>query len=311
MLGPLWRSSDKEEEHVSLIYPSNIPKFAGYFRPKTVAEAIQVLAEYGREARVLAGGTDVVVLMRARVMTPKYMVDITDLSELKYVARADDGSLRIGALATLRAVENSPLVRLGYPGLYEAIRQMGSPQVRSLGTVAGNICRASPAADSAGPLLVLDARVQVQGPSGSRTLALEEFFTGPAKTSLGEAELVTEIQVPKLPDNCGTAFLRLTRSNSDLAKLSASAAMVVQKGICADVKIALGAVAPVPLRAHQAEAALKGKPLNEETIGAAAEIAAGEAKPITDQRSTREYRKEVLAVVVQRVLRTCAERALR
>lgn len=294
---------------MSTIYYHTMPTFEQYFQPKMVEEAVFLLARYGEEAKILAGGTDLLVLMRSRAVAPGCIVDITRIPGLAYIKYDGADTLRIGALATLRAVELSKTVKEEYPLLYEAISQMATTQVRHMGTVIGNLCRASPAADTAPPLLALDARVEIVGPSESRVVPLEDFFIAPGETALKHNEMVVGIQVPKLRANTGTAFLRVTRVAADLAKVSAASVVTIKDGACEDARIALGGVAPTPIRAKKAEGFLAGKKLEDGVIEKAAGLAADESRPISDVRSTEEYREEVSKVLVSRAIEICWKRA--
>lgn len=294
---------------MGIIYYTTLPALEHYFQPKTVSEAVSLLASYGEEAKILAGGTDLLALMRNRVLKPKCLIDITRIPGLDYISYQDEDGLRIGALATLRAVELSKVVKDKYLVLYEAAQQMGSTQVKNMGTVAGNLCRASPAADTAPPLLVLAAEVRIAGPTETRIVPLESFFIGPGQTVLKYYEMVTEIIVPRLPAGTGMAFLRATRVAADLAKVNVAAAVTVKNGAYEEARIALGGVAPTPIRARKAEEVLKGEKLGDGVVQEAAETAATEIRPIDDVRSTAEYRKELSKVLVRRAIRLSQERA--
>jgi CO/xanthine dehydrogenase FAD-binding subunit len=294
---------------MDIIYYTTLPPLEYYFQPKTVSDAVSLLVSYGEEAKILAGGTDLLVLMRSRALRPECIIDITRVPGLDYISYHDEDGLRIGALATLRAVELSKVVKDKYLVLYEAVQQMGSTQVKNMGTVVGNLCRASPAADTAPPLLVLEAEVRIAGPIETRTVPLEGFFIGPGQTVLEYYEMVTEIIVPGLPAGTGMAFLRATRVAADLAKVNVAAAVTVKNGACEDARIALGGVAPTPIRARKAEEVLKGEKLGDGVVQEAAEIAATEIRPIDDLRSSAEYRQELSKVLVRRAIRLSQQRA--
>lgn len=292
---------------MSSIFHHGLPAFEYYFQPKTVEEAVSLLS-HDQDIRVLAGGTDLLVLMRARAIKPKGLIDINGITGLSYI-RYDGGQLRIGALTTLRDIEQSSLVSSDFFFLKEAVLGMANAQIKSIATVIGNLCRASPAADTAAPLLALNAAITIAGPSGSRTEALDHFFLGPGTTILKPDELAVEVQVPQLPPSCGTAFLRVGRVACDLAKANVAVALVAEQGHCQEVRIALGGVAPIPIRAHRAEAAFKGKTVDEGLIKQAAEIAVGETMPITDIRSTEEYRRELSMTLVRQAISLSLERS--
>ena len=295
---------------MNAIYYTTLPAFKYYFRPKSAREAISLLNDYGNEAKILAGGTDLLVLMQNRTLTTKYIIDISRIPGLNYIEH-DNDVLRIGALATLRALELSPTIKAGYLSLYEAAHQMGNTQVRNMGTVVGNICRASPAADPVLPLLVMGCHVKIVGHTKSRTVPLDQFFVGPGQTVVGHNEMVTEVKLTKLSPASGTAFFRLTRVASDVAKVNVASAVTARNGVCEDVRIALGGVAPTPIRARKAEELLRGSRLDARILEQAATTAADEAKPITDNRSTEGYRKEVSRVLVRRAIDLALKRARR
>ena len=292
---------------MNLIFHRNLPAYDQYFLPKTTEEAVSLLADGNKEAQILAGGTDLVVQMRNRQLVPKCIVNIAGLSELSGIS-LNGHSVRLGALATLRDVEVSPIVKKEFPLLHEAVSQMATVQVRNMGTLVGNLCHGSPGADTPPPLLALEADVKVAGPDGVKTISLDKFFTGPGDTVLNPNELVTEVLIPKLQPNSGTAFLRLTRVAADLAKVNVAVVLRVKNGICEDVKIALGAVAPTPIRARNAEEVLRGNMPSEKLIEKTAQTAADDTSPITDIRSTKEYRKEVSKVLVRRAINICIKR---
>ena len=281
-----------------------------YLAPNTVEEAFTMMAENKAEASVMAGGTDLLNKMRDRVVTPSCIIGLRNISGLNYIEFDENSGLKIGALATLDDVSNTAIVQEKYPMLSEAIELMASPAVRNLGTVAGNICNAVPSADTAPPLLVLDASVKLASPAGERIVPLAEFFTGPTQTVIKGDELLIEIQVPAPATASGSVYKKHTiRKALDLAMIGVAAAVTVDSGVCKDIKIGLGAVAPTPLRAVKAEAILTGKILTDDLIQEAADAAAQEASPITDHRATAEYRREMVMVLTKRAVKEAFDRA--
>lgn len=279
-----------------------------YFEPRIVEEAVRILFMYGREAKVLAGGVDLVPKMRKRQIQPKCLVSIQRIPGMDYIESDGAEGLRIGALTSLRSIELSPAIQKDYELLHEAIHQIASIQVKNMGTAVGNLCVATPASDVALPLLVLGAKLRIVGLTQERTVPIEKFFIGVGQTVLQPSEIVTEVLLPSPPAATGGAFLKIMRTATDVAKVNVAVTVIVTDGICQDVKIALGSVAPTPIRANKAEEALKGKKLDQETIAEAAETAAEETKPIDDIRSTAEYRKEVTKVLVRRAIKKALER---
>ncbi len=280
-----------------------------YFEPRTVEEVVRILFMYRGEAKVLAGGVDLVPKMRKRQIQPKCLVSIQRIPGIDYIEGDGAKGLRIGALTNLRSIELSPAIQKDYELLHEAIHQIASIQVKNMGTAVGNLCVATPASDIALPLLVLGAKLRIVGLTQERNVPIEKFFIGVGQTVLQPSEIVTEVLLPSPPAATGSAFLKLVRTATDVAKVNVAVTVTVTDGICQDVKIALGSVAPTPIRANKAEEALKGKKLDQETIAEAAETAAEETKPIDDIRSTAEYRKEVTKVLVRRAIERASKRA--
>ncbi len=278
-----------------------------YFEPATIEEAVSLLDKYRKGAAVLAAGTDLLVRMKKGEIEPKCLINVMEIQDLNYLI--EEGGLRIGAATPLRKIEKSKIVEQKYSALYEGVRALGKVQVRNMGTIAGNICNASPAADTATPLLSLSAKVKISSPRGDRVVPLDEFFAGPGKTVLLPNELLTEVQIPSPPKMAGSAFLKISRVAADLSKVNAAAMIERVGGTCKSCRIALGAVAPTPVRVKRAEGILNGKKFDEEIIKSAARAASEEIKPITDVRSTAEYWKEVSKVLVEEVLKKAWDRA--
>ncbi len=279
-----------------------IPVEFEYHEPRTIREALELLARWGEAARILAGGTDLLVQMKMRRVEPKCVINIKRIPELDYVREGPTG-VRIGAATRLRRLERSGTIRRLFPALYRAIRWMASVQVRNMATIGGNLCNASPAADTAPPLMVYGARVKLASVSGERTLPIEDFFTGPGRTAMRPGEMLTEIWIPRQPEGTGSAFIKVARTAMDLAKVNVAVALTLRGWSASDVRIALGSVAPTPMRAREAEAALEGRPPTEDLLRRVGEIASEEIRPITDVRSTAEYRREVTKVIVADALR--------
>jgi carbon-monoxide dehydrogenase medium subunit len=281
-----------------------------YYEPANLEEASALLVRHGAEASLLAGGTDLLVEIKEHVRWPKHVVNvkrIPGLAALEYDAR--DG-LRFGALVTAREIETSPVVLEKYPGLAQAARELGSIQVRHRATVVGNICRASPSADTLPPLIADGASVRIRGPAGGRTVALEDFFTGPGKTVLAPGELVTEVVVPPPAPRTGKHYIKHGRRKAmELATVGVAVALTLEGDACREIRIALGAVAPTPIRARAAEAALHGRGLDAQAIAAAARIAQGECRPISNVRGSAEYRREMVGVLAARAIERAREAA--
>lgn len=279
-----------------------------YHEPTSIEEVVQILSVYGDKASILAGGVFLLYAMRLRKIEPRGLVNIQRIPDLDYIEADQAKGLRIGALTTLRSLEHSGAIQRDYLHIYEAVHQIGSIQVKNMGSVVGNLCVGTPASDIAPPLLVLGADLNITGSVSSRTQSLDTFFLDVNKTILQPDEIVTEIVLPSLPEAAAVSFQKLTRTKDDISKVNASVMMVVENNICSEAKIALGSVAPTPIRAKKAEEILKGEKLEEKIIVAAAEAAAEEAKPITDIRSTADYRKEMVTVLVKRAIKEALKR---
>lgn len=295
---------------MSTIFYSTLPAVEAYHRPRSVDEAIRLLEELGDEAEVLAGGTDLLVDMRARRSCPAQLVDITAIEGLRGIHAADDGGLVIGATTTVRDVERSPLVRKRYLLLAEAARAMGTTQVNNRATVAGNVCRSSPSADLACPLLALDAAVVTAG-AEPRTVPLAGFSNGTRRTVLRRGELVTAIVVPPLAEGTGGAFLRSTRTASDLARLNAAAVSTVHGEEITEVRIVLGSVGPTLLRARAAEDVLRGRRLDDALLAECARAACAATDPRAgDLQATPDQKRILAEVFTRKVVALAYARAL-
>ena len=282
-----------------------------YLEPESLDEAVSLLLKYGGKVKVLAGGTDLVLLMRQRKITPVYVVDIKKIPNLKYIKYNTRNGMRIGALITYREITESLPVRDHYSALAEAVNKIGSIQTRNRGTIGGNLCNASPTSEPAIALIAFGAGFKIAGPKGERWVAADEFFKGPGKTALRKSELLTEIHIPNPRKRTGAAFARQARGAIDTSLVNAAATVVLGRieAICADVRIALGAVASKPIRAKRAERSLKDRTLTPEAIANTALIASREAKPTDHRRCTAEYRRELVKVLTKRVLCRALEEA--
>lgn len=280
-----------------------------FFEPGTIEEAIRLLFMYGAKARVMAGGVDLVLKMRLRLLQPEYVVSLQKVPGLDYITGDKETGLRFGAMASLRSLETSPLVQKNWSLLYHAIHQIASVPTKTMGTAIGNICVATPASDIAPALLALGARARLAGSAGEKVIPVENLFVSAGKTVLEPHEIVTEMYVPPVPAGTGCAFMKLSKTADDIAKVNAAVTVAVADGKCKEAKIALGSVAATPVRAREAEEALKGQKLDEKAIGKAAQIASDSVIPITDVRSTAGYRKEMVRVLVRDALEKAVKRA--
>ena len=274
-----------------------------YFEPKTLAEALSLLAQHGERAKVIAGGTDVMVDIKYKE-EPECLINIKRIPGMKEI-RENGGSLFIGPLITIRDIETSSVVRQRLPLLWDSCHQFASLQIRNTATIGGNICRASPSGETLAPLLALEAKARVAFSDGEKSEPFSSFFQGPGKTTLGAKGLLTGIEIPYPRAESRAAYLKqAVRGAMDIAMVGVAVLITPDpaKGKLADVRIGLGAVAPTPLRAKKTEAALRGKAPTAALVREAAAMAASEASPISDQRSSAEYRRWIVEALTRRGL---------
>jgi CO/xanthine dehydrogenase FAD-binding subunit len=277
-----------------------------YLEPTSIQEATSLLAKFDGKAKVIAGGTDLVVQMKRKLIRPQYIVNLAFIPGLEYINYDPKDGLKIGAMTTISALEKSSISQPGYSVISQAASKLGSMAIRNVATLGGNLCNAAPSAEMAPALIGLSAKAKIFGPKGERVVLLEDFFTGPGTTVLKTGELLTEIQVPVPSTHTEAVYLRHEiRGALDLAIVSVAAVIRLQPGdaVCQEAKVVLGAVAPTPLRAHRAEETIKGKTINEEFIEKVAQVAADEARPISDVRASADYRREMVKVYTKEVIR--------
>jgi len=306
-----------------------------YFKPKTLKEALTLFAKYGEKAKWIAGGTDVIVMIKQRTMAPDVLISLRGIPGLDQIRF--NGSLSIGPMVTHRAIEKSEIIRKNFSALTDAADYLGSVQIRNVATIGGNVCTAAPSADTATPLLVLGTQVKIKNAKGEKTLPIEEFFRGPGETVLKPGELVQELLIPRLLPNTGSAYYKLQRRLAlDLPILGVSVLLSLDKNrvtcsdmlctaspissilhkmeedeiVCKEARIALGVAAPTPLRAVKAEALLRGKKLTDELLEEAAETAAQEAQPRDTIRGEAWYRRDMIKVLVKRMAMKSIERVV-
>lgn len=284
-----------------------------YFVPKTLKEALTLLDRYRDECKVIAGGQSLLTLMKQRLVTPKYLIDIKRLSGMDYIRYDAKEGLRIGALTPHRAIEKSPLIQDKFTVLAEMEHRVASIQTRNWGTIGGDLCHADPAGDPAPVLIVLNAVLKLASLKGERTLSVEEFSLDYFETALEPDELLTEIQVPLVPPRTGTAYTKFNVIEGDMAIVGTAVSVTLGEGdtICSDVRIALGAAAPTPIRAKQAEGVLRGRKITDALLEKAGQAASAEAEPISDIHASEEYRRELIKVLVKRVGKQALARAKR
>ncbi len=282
-----------------------------YARPTSLAEAVRTLRSLGEGARPLGGGTDLLVQVKEGHLRPAALVSLAGIAELDGVGLAGDGSLRVGARATMQEVADHAAVRERFSALADGAAVVGSYQTRNAATIGGNVCNAAPSADTSPPLVALSARAQIAGVGGEREIAVEELWSGPGRTTLEPGEIVTAFVVPTPPPGSGSHYERHTpRKVMDIAVVGVSTQLTIDGGVVAAARIALGAVAPTVVRAVRAERSLIGRAVSGEVAAEAGRIAASEATPIDDVRGTVAFRRYLVEKMTSASVLRSAERAL-
>lgn len=279
-----------------------------FYQPTTLAEASRLLKENGPGGRFLAGGTDLVIAMKEKGLLPKYIVDLKRVPGLSGIRENGDGTMTIGALTTMYAIETSSVIKKNYPFLAQSAAEVGSIQIRNRATVGGNMANATPSADVAPGLIALNATAKIVGTAGERIISMEEFFRGPGQNVMSADEILTEITIPKINPQLVGEYIKFSpRDMMDLAYIGVAVAYHFGSDKqCTGVRIVLGAVAPTPIRAKNSEALLEGHILSEELATKVGDEAARESKPISDVRSSAEYRRTMVGVMTKRALLNAA-----
>lgn len=275
-----------------------------WYEPKSVEEACGLLAKFRGRARIMAGGTDLLVELKRGQLHPAALISLKKIKGLDRIGFTRKEGLRIGAMVTWTQLLDSKPVSRHYPLLRKAAETLGSVQIRNTGTLAGNIAHASPAANGPLPLLVYEARCVMQGADGSRTIPVEKIFRGAQKNALRRDEVLTEICVPVPPPGAGGTYYKFAlRRAMDLAVVGVAALVRAKQGTFDEVRIALGSVAPRPFRAQKAEKLMRGKGIEDQIIREAGEAAADQCDPITDIRASKEYRIELVKELTYRAVK--------
>ena len=278
-----------------------------YEEPATLQDTFKLLEQHGDDARVIAGGTSLIIWMRQRLLMPKVVVSLARIPNFDVITYNDKDGLRIGAGARHRDIELSPVVKDHYPLLHETFKKVAQPRIRNMGTVGGNLAGGDPLTDPGASLIALDAEVTLTSKQGQRSLPLEDFFVDYYQTALNPGELLTEIRVPP-PNRPAWSHIKFTpRSIEDFATVGVAITLRAKNGTCEDVRLGLNSVAPIIIRAKQAEKVLIGKQINDATLREMGEIASTEVDPMDDNRGSAEYKRDLVKVLVRRA----AEEALR
>jgi carbon-monoxide dehydrogenase medium subunit len=269
--------------------------------PRSPEEASRMLADHGEEARVLAGGTALLLGMRQRLVTPSHVVFLGGVPGLNVIDYDDTRGLRIGALSTITELTVSKAINAHYPMIVAMARQVANPQVRNAATLGGNLCYGDPALDPPTCLMALEARVTAIGPEGARSIDLADFYEDYFVTALRHDEVVTQIDIPRLPDDAAGAYTRFIRTPAEHRPLIGLAVVARREGgVCRDARIAIGASTPIPVRAKRAEQFLEGKKVTRDVLEEAAEITAADINPLSDSRGCAEYRRDMVRILLGR-----------
>jgi aerobic carbon-monoxide dehydrogenase medium subunit len=286
-----------------------IPRSFEYYSPRTLDEAVALLQKLGPEAKLLSGGQSLIPMMKLRLLSPEYIVDINRIPNLDYITESD-GHLKIGALAREHELEASDVVKQKFPILADTAKVIADPLVRSQATICGNLAHGDPANDHPATMLALGATVVATGPNGQREIRIEDFFPGLFTTALEPEEILTEIRIPTPPPHSGGAYLKLERKVGDFATAGVAVQITLDDaGTCKRAGIGLTNVGMTPIKAKQAESFLNGKQLDEATIQQAAELAASESEPMDDIRGSADYKRDLIRVLTARALTTALNRA--
>ena len=282
-----------------------------YFAPKTVEEALPLLSQYKGEAKIVAGGQSMLVLMRQGLLAPEYVVDIKGISALDYMTYDERLGLKIGALTTHRTIEKSPIIQKHFKVLSEMETNLATIQTRNWGTIGGNLCHGDPAGDPGPVLMVLDAKLKLKSLSGERTVAMEGFSKDILEVDLEPDEMLIEIQVPVPRSHTGVAHEKLMVMQGDAGIVGAAVSITLKpgNGMCEDARIVVSNAASIPLRAREAERCLIGKKISGDLLTEAGEVASKEADPPSDVHASAEYRREMVKVFVKRVAKKALQLA--
>ena len=269
--------------------------------PQSISEAVEMLAKHKDKASVMSGGTDIIVSMTKGFVAP-YVISLAEIPDLDYVTYDKKAGLRIGAMATLQQVADTSEVKEHYPALWKSAAINGTPQTRNMGTVVGNILRASPSGDCCCAFLAIGGTVVLEGPKGKREVSIDDFFLKYRETARKSDELAIEIKLPPAASGSSNAFARMTRTTLDLSKVNVAVRLDMSGDTCKQARVAIGAVAPTTIRLKKVEALLNGSKITDAVLQKVVETVPGEIKPIDDVRSTAEYRRDVAGVMVKRII---------
>src|SRR6056297_2108606 len=271
-----------------------------YHQPSNLPDSYQIMEKSQGQALYIAGGTDVLIRIKQGELKPKALISLRGINELQAIQ--DNGSLTLGSMTKIRELERSHRIKQDYPALFQACCSLANPQIRNVATIGGNLVNAAPSADCATPLLVFDAQTTLEGPGGNREIPSDKLCIGPGQTCKSHEEILTRISLPQRVPNSGSAFIKLGRVTQDIAKVNVAAYVVIDETTCRICRLAAGAVAPTPLRLYKTEQLIQGQKITEKLLEDITEMIKEEISPISDIRSTEEYRKDVTATLIKRAI---------
>jgi len=268
-----------------------------YYQPETLKDAYALMEKSKGGAKYIAGGTDLIANIKKAVIQPDALISLRRIEGLSGISQNRD--LVLGSMTLLRDIQRDANIGQNYPALAQAVKSLATPQIRNVATIGGNLCNSAPSADCAPPLLVMDASLTLEGPGGQREVAIEDFFNGPGQTCMDSFEILTRIRIPPLVEKTRMAFLKVGRASKDIAIVNAAALLVMDDRVCKKCRLSIGAVAPVPLRLKEIELKIEGEEICPELLDEAATMVEDFVSPITDVRSTEEYRRIMSGVLVK------------
>ena len=272
-----------------------------YYQPEKLKEALGLMEKMKGNARYVAGGTDILCRIKQKLLRPDALISLRGIRALRGIT--PNGGLSLGSMTRFRELERDFSVARDYPGLAQAVWVLANPQIRNVATIGGNLCNAAPSADTAPPLMVMEANLIIEGPGGWRKVPIQDFFKGPGQNCMEGAEILTQIQIPKKEPRTGVKFLKIGRVSQDIAVANAAALVVMEGKICRKCRLAVGAVAPVPLRLTAIEKMVEGEEISADLLDRVGKMVEEQVAPISDVRSTEVYRRQVTGALVTRAIR--------
>ncbi len=283
-----------------------------YLEPESLTKAVELLDQHGDQARLMAGGTGLLILMRQRLLNPNFVISLAKIPKFNQISFDPKSGLTIGAGATHREIELTPAIRQFYPLLYETFHKVAQPRIRNMATLGGNLCQGDPTTDPGASLMALDAEVTLHGKKGARKLPLEKLFLDYYETALEPGEILTEIHVPPPVERLCWSHIKFTpRTEEDFATVGIALTLRIQNGNCEDIRVALNSVGSTIFRARKAEEVVRGKPVTPELLREMGDTAATEADPMDDQRGSAEYKLDLIKVLVKRAGEQALAKAMR